>query len=93
MVRTYQFMRIALLASVIAACSVGCTKRPSEEELVRLEQATAAAEAAERKLAELRNERMALESQLEGKRQELGQHEAERDELKVKMEEYNAKNN
>ena len=92
MVRKYQFMRIALLAGAIAACSIGCTKRPSEEELARLEQATAAAEAAERKLADLRNERMALESQLEGKKQELGQHEAERDDLKMKMEEYNAKN-
>lgn len=93
MLRKQNFMLIALLAGAVALCSVGCTKRPSEEEMAQLEQATAAAEAAERKLAELRNERMALESTLEGKKAELSQHEEERDDLKMKMEEYNAQNN
>ncbi|MBD3243543.1 MAG: hypothetical protein GF331_23335 [Chitinivibrionales bacterium] len=92
MLKKYNFMRIALFAAALTVAGVGCTKRPSEEELAKLEQATAAAEAAERKLAELRQERMALEQQLEMKKQELSQHEAERDDLKVKMEEYNAQN-
>ena len=92
MLRKHNFMRVVLVAATLAVVSVGCTKRPSEEELAKLEQATAAAEAAERKLAELRQERMALEQQLEMKKQELGQHEAERDDLKQKMEEYNAQN-
>lgn len=83
-------LKITLIAVAVGALSIGCTKRPSEEDLAKLEQSTAAADAAERKLAELRNERMALEQQLEGKKQELGQHEAERDDLKQKMDEYNA---
>jgi septal ring factor EnvC (AmiA/AmiB activator) len=74
----------------IAGAGSGCTKRPSEEELAKLDQATQAAEAAERKLAELRTERMALEQQLEAKKQELGQHEAERDDLQQKMNQRNA---
>lgn len=90
MLRVNGLVRVVLLAAAVGACGVGCTKRPSEEELAKLDQATAAAEAAERKLAELRSERMALEQQLESKKQELGQHEAERDDLKQKMEEHNA---
>ena len=84
--RTKSLLKLAAIASLIAAGSFsGCTKRPSEEELAKLEQARAAAESAERKLAELRSERMQLEQTLEQKKQELGQHEMERDELREKM--------
>ena len=89
--RAHIHVGMMLLAAVIAFGSVGCTKRPSEEELAKLDQATAAAEAAERKLADLRSERMALESQLEAKKGELGQHEAEVQDLKQKMQERGGK--
>lgn len=78
-------MKWVAVASVAVFCSVGCTKRPSEEELGKLEQARVAAESAEKKLAELRSERMQLEQTLDQKKQELQQHEQERDELKQKM--------
>ncbi len=90
LMKSHGFARVVLFAAAVAVCGVGCTKRPSEEELAKLDQATQAAEAAERKLAELRNERMALEQQLEMKKGELGQHEAERDDLQQKMNERNA---
>lgn len=78
--------KIVVLGSLIAAFGLGgCTKKPSEEELTKLEEARAAAESAERKLAELKQERMSLESQLSQKESELRLHEEERDELKVKM--------
>jgi len=77
--------RYLAIGSIAALCVVGCTKKPSEEELAKLEEAKAAAESAERKLAELRSERMDLESQLQAKESELQNHEAERDELKEKM--------
>lgn len=82
--------RYVLIGSFVVMCGMtGCTKKPSDEELTRLEEARSAAESAERKLAELRQERMSLESQLSSKEGELREHEAERDDLKEKMEAHN----
>lgn len=82
--------RYVLIGSFVVMCGMtGCTKKPSDEELARLEEARSAAESAERKLAELRQERMNLESQLSSKEAELREHEAERDDLKEKMEAHN----
>lgn len=82
--------RYVLIGSFVVMCGMtGCTKKPSNEELTRLEEARSAAESAERKLAELRQERMSLESQLSSKEDELREHEAERDDLKEKMEAHN----
>jgi septal ring factor EnvC (AmiA/AmiB activator) len=81
MMRLNRISRYIVLGSFVALC----TKRPSEEELAKLEEAKAAAESAERKLADLRRERMDLESQLQAKEDELRNHEAERDDLKEKM--------
>jgi septal ring factor EnvC (AmiA/AmiB activator) len=61
---------------------VGCTKKPDSEDLAKLEEAKAAAESAERKLTELRSERMALEAQVQAKEMELQKIEAQRDDLK-----------
>ncbi len=84
--RSNRVTRLLAVGSVVALCGVGgCTKRPSEEELAKLEETRAAADAAERKLSELRSERMQLESLLQEKQAELRRHEEERDELKVKM--------
>jgi hypothetical protein len=63
----------------------GCTKRPSQDELARLEEARTAAEAAENKLAELKRERMELEATLQQKQEELKKREEERDDVKQKM--------
>ena len=84
--------RYMLLGSfVVLVGMTGCTKKPTQEELTKLEEAREAAESAEKKLAELRSERMALEETLGQKESELSEHEAERDDLKQKMEERNAK--
>ncbi len=81
--------RYVLIGSFVVMCGMtGCGK-PSEEELTKLEEARSAAESAERKLAELRQERLGLESQLSQKEAELREHEAERDDLKEKMEAHN----
>lgn len=79
---------MVITAFVLMCGMVGCG-RPSEEQLTRLEEARSAAESAERKLSELRQERMNLESQLSQKEAELREHEAERDDLKEKMEAHN----
>ncbi len=64
---------------------VGCTKRPSQEELNKLNEARMAAESAEKKLSELRAERAQLESTLEAKKEELMKDEEERDAIKAKL--------
>lgn len=64
--------------------SVGCTKKPSQDELSRLEEAKTAAEGAEKKLGELKQDRMHLESELQAKQAELKKSEDERDEIKQK---------
>ena len=80
---------MVITAFVLMCCGmVGCG-RPSEEQLTRLEEARSAAESAERKLSELRQERMNLESQLSQKEAELREHEAEVVDLKEKMEAHN----
>jgi outer membrane murein-binding lipoprotein Lpp len=79
-------VKVVFLAAVVAAIGLGgCTKKPNQEELTKLEEARSAAESAEKKLAQLREERIALESQLQGKEGELQANEQERDELKAKM--------
>jgi septal ring factor EnvC (AmiA/AmiB activator) len=63
----------------------GCTKKPSQDELSKLEQARSAAESAEKKLSELRTERQQLEQQLEAKKGDLKGAETERNQVKAKM--------
>jgi septal ring factor EnvC (AmiA/AmiB activator) len=81
------FARILLvgLLFVGSGALVGCTKKPNNEDISKLEEARAAAESAERKLSELRQERMKLEQELQGKQSELKDNEQERDDLKSKV--------
>lgn len=59
-------------AMLISGGIAGCfTQKPSNEEAGKLEEARAAAESAERKLSELRQERMRLEQELQNKSSEL----------------------
>jgi hypothetical protein len=59
-------------AMLISCGIVGCssTPKPSTEESGKLEEARAAAESAERKLSELRQERMRLEQELQSRSSE-----------------------
>ena len=87
MLKIRVFARILLvgLLFVGAGTMVGCTKKPSNEDISKLEEARAAAESAERKLSELRQERMRLEQELQNKQSELKANEQERDDLKSKV--------
>ena len=76
-------MAVACVAALGLSLFLGqCSKKPSQEELTRLEESRAAAEAAEKKLSDLRKERMELEASLEGKKGELQKLESERDQLR-----------
>jgi hypothetical protein len=74
-----------LIGSFLAMASLtGCTQKPNKDELSKAEEAKAAAESAEKKLAELRQERTQLEIQLQQKQSDLKQNEGERDDVKKK---------
>ena len=75
------FATLALSALLFS----GCTKRPDQDQLNRLEEARAAAESAETKLAAKKKERKVLEAQLATQQKELSVQTEERDELKEKM--------
>ena len=66
-------------------CLTSCTKKPNQEELGKLEESRAAAEAAEKKLADLKAERMSLEQDLEKKKEELRKAQEDRDQAKDKL--------
>jgi outer membrane murein-binding lipoprotein Lpp len=86
MLKPNRLLVLVAAASLVAMVNLsGCTKKPSTEELAKLEQARSAAESAEKKLAELRAERQQLEQQLDAKKGELKQNENERDDVKAKM--------
>jgi hypothetical protein len=70
---------IALISTLLLTGGVvGCTKKPSTEESSKLDEARAAAESAERKLSDLRMERIKLEQELGGTQ---GQEQGEQQEL------------
>jgi hypothetical protein len=86
MSRLNKTARLSLICAVALFGGIGgCTKKPSQEELTKLEEAKAAAESAERKLAELRQERMRLEQDLQNKQGDLQNQENERSSMKEKV--------
>jgi septal ring factor EnvC (AmiA/AmiB activator) len=84
-----KFARFLLIGLMIAGTSamVGCTKKPNNEDVSKLEEARTAAESAERKLSDLRQERVKLEQDLQSKQSELKSNEQEQDDLKNKVNE------
>ncbi len=77
--------RIAFGLGIAAACfCIGCVKKPSKDELSKLDEAKSASESAEKKLYELKQERTRLESDLQQKQAELKKAEEELDNVKQK---------
>ncbi len=78
--------RLAACAACIAVIglSAGCARHPSKDELSKLDEAKSAAETAEKRLAELKQERVRLEADLQQKQDELKKAEDERDNIKQK---------
>jgi DNA repair exonuclease SbcCD ATPase subunit len=78
--------RFALAAALVACAGMGagCFMRPGKDELSKLDESKKAAESAEKKLSELKQERMRLESDLQQKQAELKKSEDERDNIKQK---------
>jgi len=87
------FRNMALFLAVVFITSIcyfsGCTKRPDTSQLNQLEEARAAAESADKKLSELRQERMELENQLNQKQIELKKQEEELNDLRNQVSDQN----
>lgn len=67
MAKFFRITGVALISTLfVTGGIVGCTQKPSNEESGKLNEARAAAESAERKLSDLRMERVKLEKDLEG---------------------------
>ena len=81
-----KFTGIIIIVLMGAFLFSSCTKKPSKEELSKLEEARTSALSAEKKLSELRKEREELESKLGKKKNELKQIEDDRDKIKNKIE-------
>ena len=81
MSKLLKILCVGAFSAFIAFGGSGCTKKPSQEEISKLEQARVSAESAEKKLSELRQERMQLEQELQSKQSELSTKEQERDNL------------
>ena len=75
------FARVILIGSLLAWAGMSCTPKPNQEEAGKLEQARASAESAEKKLSELRQERIQLENDVQAKETELNSSQKERDDL------------
>jgi hypothetical protein len=71
--KSFKFMAcVAVAASLIFGGIAGCTKKPNKEEVAKVEEAKSAAESAEKKLYDLKQERMKLEAEKE-KNQKQGE--------------------
>jgi len=82
MTKFLKFTFIAVISTLLMSGSfIGCTKKPSNEDVGKLQEAKTAAESAERKLSDLRTERMQLEKQLEGTQGEEQGEQKELDEV------------
>lgn len=75
MSKVSKVISISVISALFAFGWAGCTKKPSTEEVSKLEEARVAAESAEKKLSELRQERMQLEQDLQGKQSDLSNQE------------------
>jgi hypothetical protein len=83
MSKVSKVISISVISALIAFGWAGCTKKPSTEEVSKLEEARVAAESAEKKLSELRQERMLLEQDLQGKQADLSTQEQQAKELQA----------
>jgi peptidoglycan hydrolase CwlO-like protein len=79
-------VKIIVMSAMIAVgiMNAGCTKKPGKNELSKLDEAISASEGAEKKLSDLKQERMRLEEELKTKQAELKKSEEERDDLRKK---------
>lgn len=80
-------LRLSLAVAVCLSLMTGCTRHPTPEEMAILEQQIIAAEAAEKKVEDLENEKATVEAELATQKRSLADHETEFEEIKRRMQE------
>lgn len=72
--------------------TVGCSKRPNEEQISAMEEARSACLAAEQKLSDIQSERATLEGQLQAKKAELDKAQQEKAHVEQGLSNWNSEN-
>ena len=88
-----KYAKISLIAVLTLAFLIGCTWHPGEEEIKALEETKTAALAAEKTLADKKQERKDLEAKLEAKKAELAKVKAEKEKVMQKLQQKQATEN
>lgn len=81
-----KYVKISLMAILVLAFLVACSSHPNEEQIQALEETKTAALAAEKTLADKKQERKDLESRLAAKKTELAKVKAEKEKVMQKLE-------
>ncbi|MCK5033604.1 MAG: hypothetical protein KAS18_08215 [Calditrichia bacterium] len=81
-----KYAKISIMAILVLTFLVACTSHPNEEQIQALEETKTAALAAEKTLADKKQERKDLEAQLEAKKTELVKVKAEKEKVMQKLE-------
>ena len=81
-----KYAKISIMAILVLTFLIACTSHPNEEQIQALEETKTAALAAEKTLADKKQERKDLEAQLEAKKTELVKVKAEKEKVMQKLE-------
>jgi septal ring factor EnvC (AmiA/AmiB activator) len=82
-----KYAKISIMAILVLTFFIACTSHPNEEQIQALEETKTAALAAEKTLADKKQERKDLEAQLAAKKTELAKVQAEKEKVMQKLEE------
>ena len=88
-----KYAKISIMAVLVLTFLIACTSHPNEEQIQALEETKTAALAAEKTLADKKQERKDLEAKLEAKKSELANVKAEKEKVMQKLEQKQATEN
>jgi len=81
-----KYAKISIMAILVLTFLIACTSHPDEEQIQALEETKSAALAAEKTLADKKQERKDLEANLEAKKAELAKVKTEKEKVMQKLE-------
>ena len=88
-----KYAKILVMSALVLTFLIACTSHPNEEQIQALEETKTAALAAEKTLADKKQERKDLEAKLEAKKAELAKAQAEKVTVLQKVEQKTVKEN
>ena len=88
-----KYAKILVMSALVLTFLIACTSHPNEEQIQALEETKTAALAAEKTLADKKQERKDLEAKLEAKKAELAKAQAEKVTVLQKVEQKTVEEN